>query len=536
MSIKRKIQLGVFLGILLLVLQSLTINFFVSKLQHSVSTVDHTLRIQLALEQAMINVEALKQEFESALTSDPAAYDLSVIKVYENDLIKNWQVVRQATAERTGNARLDEIGFDTLVPESLVEIANFSGLTSDDPDTWVEYAALAGVANDNIGEALSVTKTVYRDILHAEMDENRSLLHLPTKASVAITTIAAVLLSALGWHFFRQIVRPINRLVARLKRISTGDLSSAPLNMTGGDELGSLGQEMDRMTADISQLVHAIISIANQLNDASNQLGHVTRDFVGQIQQQRSKTQNVASAIHEMSNATQNIANHAHTAYSTAKASNTEANSGRQEVTQTVTSMETLGREISNSRDVILKLAEQSEGIATVLDVIKGIAYKTNLLALNAAIEAARAGERGRGFAVVADEVRALSQMTQQATHEIEAIIQQLLSGSQAAVAAIQSGNEFSNQAVIQAQKAGTSLHTIEDSVEKITHMSESIASLIHQQVTVTEHITQNIEEIRAIADKTDNAGNIASASAVELHNYSGQLIETVSRFKVAKG
>jgi len=154
------------------------------------------------------------------------------------------------------------------------------------------------------------------------------------------------------------------------------------------------------------------------------------------------------------------------------------------------------------------------------------------LLALNAAIEAARAGEQGRGFAVVADEVRKLAERTTEATKQIAVMIKGIQSETEAAVNAMNKGNEEVNSGIELADKAGQSLQQILVSTQEVIDMINQIAAASEEQSATSEEISKNVTSISKVTAESAQHVEEVAHTADDLAKMTNQLAELMRQFK----
>ena len=190
---------------------------------------------------------------------------------------------------------------------------------------------------------------------------------------------------------------------------------------------------------------------------------------------------------------------------------------------------------VSESAGVIRELEQETTGIASLLDVIKGIAEQTNLLALNAAIEAARAGEQGRGFAVVADEVRTLASKTRESTDKIHNIINELAERSDRAVRVSTEGLASAEHGSAIVEETRGALFEINNAVKGIADATVEMSSAVEEQSTVADHINQQLVEVADGASETQRSSEASLAASHDLRATVNQVHELILRFSTDK-
>ncbi|MDH4560982.1 methyl-accepting chemotaxis protein [Pseudomonas sp. BN411] len=402
-------------------------------------------------------------------------------------------------------------------------------------DTERAYALIRGEQYQRY-ETLSRSLAALIDLDQSQARESSRLgdeVVSDATRSVVLVMLLAVLASiAIAWLLTQSIVGPIREAMRTAERVAGGDLTGE-LDSTGRDEPARLMQALQSMRQYLRDTIEQIGHSATQLASAAEELNAVTEEGNRSLNRQHDEIEMAATAVNQMSAAVEEVARNAASASEAATTSEGVALSGREQVEETVQAIRGMGEEVTRSTHMVADLAEQAQGIATVLDVIRSIAEQTNLLALNAAIEAARAGEQGRGFAVVADEVRALAHRTQESTREIEQMIAAIQAGSDAAVSAMNQSDTHARDMVKLAESAGQALQEIARQAGEINERTLVIATAAEQQAQVAREVDRNLVNIRDISVQTSAGANQTSAATHELSRLAVELNGMIARFVV---
>jgi methyl-accepting chemotaxis protein len=237
--------------------------------------------------------------------------------------------------------------------------------------------------------------------------------------------------------------------------------------------------------------------------------------------------------ISEINESVENVAKFAQEAAQIAREGLIQAKEGDMAMDETVNSIEKIRTTVAGTSKKAKQLAESSQEIAQIVDIISGISEKTNLLAFNASVEAARAGEHGEGFRIVAEEVRRLADRITESTKDI----QQLVSTIQQDTTSVLQGMETSTTEVVNGSElirlTKQNLRRLAQTNENINQYLQSISSSTIEQTNTSRQVNEKITGIATIARNNSTEAQDVLQSLRTLVREAETLQSSVSQFKL---
>ena len=321
---------------------------------------------------------------------------------------------------------------------------------------------------------------------------------------LALASFAVLIGAGIAWLITRSITRPIGQAVQVAEKVAAGDISSR-IEVASKDETGRLMHALREMNESLARIVSEVRTGTDTIATASAQIASGNQDLSSRTEEQASSLEQTAASMEELTSTVKQNADNARQANQLAVSASEVAVKGGGVVSQVV--------------DTMGSINASSKKIVDIIGVIDGIAFQTNILALNAAVEAARAGEQGRGFAVVASEVRSLAQRSAAAAKEIKTLIGD-------SVEKVEEGSK-------QVEEAGRTMEEIVGSVKRVTDIMGEITAASQEQTSGIEQINQAITQMDQVTQQNAALVEEASAAAQSLQEQAGNLVRSVSIFKL---
>ena len=404
---------------------------------------------------------------------------------------------------------------------------------------------------NTITEKINLLKKV-EDYLSANIQNQAKSLAASQKMKITVSLVLFAVVTSLCLFLLVFITSLILQGIRQATAVALelaegeGDLTKR-MNLGTKDEIGMLGQAIDRMLDNLAEMVKQIQGITTSLDNSNRELTAVSGEMNEATENVAGRASMVAAAAEEMSanmdTVTVAVEDASHNVASVASSTEEIASISEEIAKNTEKARDITTKAVSqaaNSSDRVNELGRAADEIGKVTETITEISEQTNLLALNATIEAARAGEAGKGFAVVANEIKELAKQTADATLEIKTRIEGIQKSTKGTVSEIEEISKVINEineivtGISSSVETQTSTTTaIAGNINQASQGIMEVTENVSQASTVSREVAQDIAEVdQSSGQVLENTTNVIK-TAEQLNRLAGQLQKLVGNFKV---
>jgi PAS domain S-box-containing protein len=313
--------------------------------------------------------------------------------------------------------------------------------------------------------------------------------------------------------------------------VAKGDLTRR--GSENEETVGQIARAVNQMLEAFSTILSEVREAAFSVSASSSQILATSTKIATGAQLGRDQVNETVTSVEEMAASMAQVSASAESSAAQAKQVLEHVKAGDRAVDAAYQGMTKINAAAMETAAKMKSLEQRSREVFDIIELIEEISSQSKLLSLNAAIEAAHAGDLGRGFAVVAEEVRRLAEMSTEATKQVSSRIEAIVEETQAALAATQKATREVKDGWALSEQARKSLEEISKLVKDSADVSIEIANSSREQTRATEHVAHAMEMITNFTTESVSGATETSRAVQDLVDLSNQLSEMMRRFRI---